>query len=171
LDEVNYRLVQSRRSLVEELLEAFALSETDVSTGRLGTTVNPVSSIATNAWNASGLGRHASKFGSEFFLRPLQAKKQVEPSSLRWTIGNLVLPSPSEIRTILQKQTAPEGVPSSSLEEINAAIGHTLHFLTLLCFYLGVKLPFEARWSKRKPGVGVPFLKAGSGPVNGNWAK
>jgi hypothetical protein len=171
LDEVNYRLVQSRRSLVEELLEAFALSETDVSTGRLGTAVNPVPSIATNAWNASGLGRHASKFGSEFFLRPLQAKKQVEPSSLRWTIGSLVLSPPSEIRTMLQKQTSPETAPSSSLEEINAAIGHTLHFLTLLCFYLGVKLPFEVRWSKRKPGVGVPFFKAGSGPANGNWAR
>ena len=156
---------------MEELLEAFALSETDVSTGRLGIAVNPVSNIATNAWNASGLGRHASKFGSEFFLRPLQAKKQVEPSSLRWTIGNLVLPSPSEIRIMLQKQTAAEGGPSPSLEEINAAIGYTLHFLTLLCFYLGVKLPFEVHWSKRKPGVGVPFLKAGSGPANGNWAR
>lgn len=163
--------MQSRRSLVEELLEAFALAETDVSTGRMGHTVSPAHNTATNAWNASGLGRHASRFGSEFFLRPLQAKKQTEPSSLQWTIGNLVLLPPSEVQAMLRRQTSPEGVPAYLLQEINAAAGYTLHFLTLLCFYLGIKLPFEIRWSKRKPGVGIPFLKAGSGPANGNWAR
>jgi hypothetical protein len=167
--------VQSRRSLVEELLEAFAISETDVSVGRPGTAVSPVPNIATNAWNASGLGRHASKFGSEFFLRPLLGKRPVEPSSLQWAIGSLVLPPLSEIQTMLRKQALPEAIPQSSLastlEEINASVGHTLHFLTLLCFYLGIKLPFEVLWSRRKPGVGVPFLKAGPGPANGNWAR
>ena len=163
--------MQSRRSLVEELLEAFALAETDVSAGRLGPVVTPPPNIALNAWNASGLGRHASKFGSELFSRLPAVRKPVEPSSLKWTIGTLALPSPLEIQTMLLKPASSDGVPLYALEEINAAIGHTLHFLSMLCFYLGVKLPFEVHWSRRKPGVGIPFLKAGPGPSNGNWAR
>lgn len=171
LDEVNHRLVQSRRSLVEELLEAFALAETDVSNGRLDTTTNPLPTIATSAWNATGLGRHASKFGSELFSRLPVIRKPIEPSSLRWTIGTLPLPPASEIQTMLRRPKSPDGVPLYALEEINAAIGHTLHFIRVLCFYLGIKLPFEVHWPRRKPGVGTPYLKAGSGPSNGNWAR
>ena len=33
-------------------------------------------------------------------------------------------------------------------DHINAVITHTLHFLFLLAFYLGVKLPFEVVWSR-----------------------
>ncbi|KIM22011.1 hypothetical protein M408DRAFT_333130 [Serendipita vermifera MAFF 305830] len=72
---------------------------------------------------------------------------------------------------MLRRPTSPDGVPSYALEEINAAIGHTLHFIRVLCFYLGIKLPFEVHWSRRRPGVGIPYLKAASGPSNGNWAK
>jgi hypothetical protein len=38
---------------------------------------------------------------------------------------------------------------------INAAITHTLHFLHLLTFYLGVKLPFEVVWLSQSTGSGI----------------
>lgn len=165
LDDTNYRLIQTRRSLVEELVEAFDLGETDVSAGRLSVgSIPPTGPIA--AWNATGFGRHASKFGSEFFLRPsISSAKKVQPT-LKWTICGLVLPSPSEVRKSVQ-----DGIPVHTIEEINAAIEYTLRFVSVLCFYLGVKLPFLVRWSGGKQGVGIPYLKAGSGPAFGNWSR
>ncbi|KAI9061565.1 hypothetical protein FKP32DRAFT_1612992 [Trametes sanguinea] len=47
-----------------------------------------------------------------------------------WTIGGLVLPVPGDIRRYPP-------------DHINAVLTHTIHFVTLLAFYLGVKLPFE----------------------------
>lgn len=56
-------------------------------------------------------------------------------------------------------------------DHINAVITHTIHFLSLLTFYLGVKLPFEIVWSGGKLGVGSPSIGAGRGPDFGGWAK
>lgn len=54
---------------------------------------------------------------------------------------------------------------------INAVITHAIHFLGLLTFYLGVKLPFEISWSENKLGVGQPWIGAGPGSETGNWAR
>lgn len=56
-------------------------------------------------------------------------------------------------------------------DHINAVITHTIHFLGLLTFYLGVKLPFEIAWSGKRLGVGQPWIGAGKGPESGNWSK
>ncbi|KAG1853635.1 UV radiation resistance protein and autophagy-related subunit 14-domain-containing protein [Suillus subluteus] len=70
-----------------------------------------------------------------------------------WTIGGLVLPVPGDVRR----------------DHINAAITYTVHFLGLLTFYLGIKLPFEVSWSCRRLGVGMPWIRAGRGSES--WAK
>jgi len=56
-------------------------------------------------------------------------------------------------------------------DHINAVITHTIHFLGLLAFYLGVKLPFEISWGGKKFGVGQPWIGACRGTESGNWAK
>ncbi|KIM85568.1 hypothetical protein PILCRDRAFT_816764 [Piloderma croceum F 1598] len=75
-----------------------------------------------------------------------------------WTICELVLPVPGDIRRYPP-------------DHINAVITHTIHFLGLLAFYLGVKLPFEISWSGKKFGVGQPWIGACRGTESGNWAK
>ncbi|KIK91727.1 hypothetical protein PAXRUDRAFT_616855 [Paxillus rubicundulus Ve08.2h10] len=75
-----------------------------------------------------------------------------------WTIGDLILPVPGDIRRYPP-------------DHINAVITHTIHFLGLLTFYLGVKLPFEIVWSGKKFGVGQPWIGAGKGGESGSWAK
>ncbi|KAG2739028.1 hypothetical protein P692DRAFT_20882115 [Suillus brevipes Sb2] len=57
-----------------------------------------------------------------------------------WTIGELVLPVPGDVRRRI-------------VDHINAAITHTIHF-EVLTFYLGIKLPFELSWSCRRLGAG-----------------
>ncbi|KAG2148783.1 UV radiation resistance protein and autophagy-related subunit 14-domain-containing protein [Suillus clintonianus] len=73
-----------------------------------------------------------------------------------WTIGGLVLPVPGDVRRYPP-------------DHINAVITHTIHFLGLLTFYLGIKLPFEVSWSCRRFGVGMPWIGAGRGSES--WAK
>ena len=56
---------------------------------------------------------------------------------------------------------------------MNAILTHTIHFLSLLTFYLGVKLPFQITWSGGKLGFGQPSISAGrpGGSESGGWAK
>lgn len=87
-----------------------------------------------------------------------------------WTIGGLVLPVPGDIRRYPP-------------DHINAVLTHTIHFVTLLAFYLGVKLPFEIVWSRSTTaptgppkgsgllGVGIPWIGATRGGENGGWAR
>ncbi|KAL6299304.1 UV radiation resistance protein and autophagy-related subunit 14-domain-containing protein [Sparassis latifolia] len=97
-----------------------------------------------------------------------------------WTIGGLVLPVPGDIRRYPP-------------DHINAVLTHTLHFLSLLAFYLGIKLPFEVIWSRSTTpplpsssnsssssanlkgngllGVGIPWLGACKGGESGGWAR
>ncbi|KAG9311940.1 hypothetical protein JVU11DRAFT_8201 [Chiua virens] len=75
-----------------------------------------------------------------------------------WTIGDLILPVPGDIRRYPP-------------DHINAVVTHTIHFLGLLTFYLGVKLPFETEWNGKKFGVGQPWIGAGKGGESGSWAK
>lgn len=97
-----------------------------------------------------------------------------------WTIGDLILPVPGDIRRTCVLLNAFH--PSSSRsnirhgtgyppDHINAVITHTIHFLGLLTFYLGVKLPFETEWSGKKLGVGHLWIGAGKGGESGSWAK
>ncbi|KAG8789678.1 hypothetical protein FRC15_003747 [Serendipita sp. 397] len=168
IDETNYRLAQSRSSLVEELLEAFDLAENETSVATSTRIPSQAPLTLAGAWNVSGFSRHASRFGSEFFLRPpvSTAKKPAVPRSPTWSICSLAFPLPKTIQQSLQK-----GITSEILEETNAAVTYTIHFINLLCFYLGVKLPFEIRWSGGRQAIGSPYLKASSGSSNGNWAK
>ncbi|KAF9501425.1 hypothetical protein BDN71DRAFT_1485980 [Pleurotus eryngii] len=75
-----------------------------------------------------------------------------------WTIGDLILPVPGDIRRYPP-------------DHINAVITHTVHFLSLLTFYLGIKLPFEVVWSGKKLGVGQPWIGASKGAESGGWSK
>ncbi|EIM81834.1 uncharacterized protein STEHIDRAFT_36371, partial [Stereum hirsutum FP-91666 SS1] len=75
-----------------------------------------------------------------------------------WTIEGLVLPVPGDIRRYPP-------------DHVNAVITHTIHFLGLLTFYLGIKLPFETSWSGKKLGVGQPWIRSIKGTENGSWAK
>ncbi|EGN92558.1 hypothetical protein SERLA73DRAFT_190904 [Serpula lacrymans var. lacrymans S7.3] len=75
-----------------------------------------------------------------------------------WTIGDLILPVPGDIRRYPP-------------DHINAVITHTVHFLGLLTFYLGIKLPFEIQWSGKRFGVGQPWIGACKGTESGSWAK
>lgn len=77
-------------------------------------------------------------------------------------------------------------------DHINAVLTHTLHFLSLLAFYLGIKLPFEVLWSRSSMpptgspsastaspnlrgngllGVGTPWIGATKGSEHGGWAR
>ncbi|KAF8206921.1 UV radiation resistance protein/autophagy-related protein 14 [Mycena galopus ATCC 62051] len=67
-----------------------------------------------------------------------------------WTIGDLILPVPGDVRRYPP-------------QHINAVLGHTVHFIGLLSFYLGVKLPFTVRWDGGKLGVGIPWIEPGLG--------
>ncbi|KAJ7813456.1 UV radiation resistance protein and autophagy-related subunit 14-domain-containing protein [Mycena olivaceomarginata] len=71
-----------------------------------------------------------------------------------WSIGDLILPVPGDM-------------PRYPPEHINAVLSHTVHFLGLLSFYLGVKLPFTIRWEGGKLGVGIPWIEPGVG----GWEK
>ncbi|KAF9787866.1 UV radiation resistance protein/autophagy-related protein 14 [Thelephora terrestris] len=75
-----------------------------------------------------------------------------------WSIGGLILPVPGDVRRY----------PS---QYINAAVTHTIHFINLLSFYLGVKLPFEIQWTGNGLGVGAPMIGASSGADSGGWSK
>ena len=75
-----------------------------------------------------------------------------------WAIGSLVLPVPGDMRRF----------PPA---HVNAALTFTVHFIGLLSFYLGVKLPFEVSWSGGKLGVGIPEICAGRGGEGGAWAR
>ncbi|KAH8989258.1 UV radiation resistance protein/autophagy-related protein 14 [Lactarius akahatsu] len=75
-----------------------------------------------------------------------------------WTIGDLVLPVPGDIRRYPP-------------DHINAVITHTLHFIGLLTFYLGIRLPFEITWTGGKLGVGQPWIRSIKGTESGSWAK
>lgn len=96
-----------------------------------------------------------------------------------WTIGDLILPVPGDMRRALFRLfCAP--LPSSDVsffqigyppDHINAVLTHTIHFLSLLTFYLGIKLPFEITWSGGKLGVGQPWIGATKGAESGGWAR
>lgn len=96
-----------------------------------------------------------------------------------WTIGGLVLPVPGDMRRYPP-------------DHINAVLTHTLHFLSLLAFYLGVRLPFDVIWSRSSTpptsgssssssgmqtsrngllGVGTPWIGAIRGGEHGGWAR
>ncbi|KAJ7132521.1 UV radiation resistance protein/autophagy-related protein 14 [Mycena epipterygia] len=71
-----------------------------------------------------------------------------------WTIGDLILPVPGDVRRYPP-------------QHINAVLGHAVHFVSLLSWYLGVRLPFTVRWEGGKLGVGVPWI----GPGRGGWGR
>ncbi|KZT07897.1 uncharacterized protein LAESUDRAFT_742662 [Laetiporus sulphureus 93-53] len=87
-----------------------------------------------------------------------------------WTIGGLILPVPGDIRRYPP-------------DHINAVLTHTVHFVTLLAFYLGIKLPFEVVWSRSSTppsssskgtgllGVGTPWIGAIKAGESGGWAR
>ncbi|KAJ7673821.1 UV radiation resistance protein and autophagy-related subunit 14-domain-containing protein [Mycena polygramma] len=73
-----------------------------------------------------------------------------------WTIGDLILPVPGDVRRYPP-------------QHINAVLGHAVHFLGLLAWYLGIKLPFVVRWAGGKLGVGVPWIGPQKGHRWGRW--
>jgi len=91
-----------------------------------------------------------------------------------WTIGDLVLPVPGDIRrtcSFFYVSSFLNGNAGYPPDHINAVITHTLHFIGLLTFYLGVRLPFEIAWTGGKLGVGQPWIRSIKGSESGSWAK
>jgi hypothetical protein len=94
-----------------------------------------------------------------------------------WSIGGLILPVPGDVRRKRHIPPPSGNLPCSPLslgypaQYINAAVTHTIHFINLLSFYLGVKLPFEIQWSGNGLGVGIPMIGAGSGTDVGGWSR
>ena len=93
-----------------------------------------------------------------------------------WSIGGLILPVPGDVRRKCHIPLSGSllcsppflGYPA---QYINAAVTHTIHFIKLLSFYLGVKLPFEIQWLGNGLGVGTPMIGAGSGTEVGGWSR
>lgn len=92
-----------------------------------------------------------------------------------WSIGGLILPVPGDVRRKYcislwgsSVFTLSSGYPA---QYINAAVTHTIHFINLLSFYLGVKLPFEIQWTGNGLGVGTPMIGAGPGAEAGGWSR
>jgi len=57
-------------------------------------------------------------------------------------------------------------------EQINGVLVHTLHFLQLLAYYLGIKLPFAVSFSGGHFLVGKPTIRAGTGNTeDGDWVR
>ncbi|KZO94876.1 hypothetical protein CALVIDRAFT_483801 [Calocera viscosa TUFC12733] len=80
-------------------------------------------------------------------------------SSGEATIAGLPFPRPGDHRLVKP-------------EQINGVLVHTLHFLHLLSYYLGVKLPFAVSWSGGHFLVGKPTIRAGSGNAeDGDWVR
>ncbi|CDO77573.1 hypothetical protein BN946_scf184926.g10 [Trametes cinnabarina] len=105
-----------------------------------------------------------------------------------WTIGGLVLPVPGDIRRLFVSSVHPYvdtdcAVQDIPPDHINAVLTHTIHFVSLLAFYLGIKLPFEIVWSRSTTpptgltrgsgllGVGIPWIGAIRGGESGGWAR
>lgn len=92
-----------------------------------------------------------------------------------WSIGGLILPVPGDVRR--EYRCSPLAMSRAHFylgyppQYINAAVTHTIHFINLLSFYLGIKLPFEIQWSGTGLGVGTPMIGAGSGTDSGGWSK
>lgn len=84
------------------------------------------------------------------------SRKPLPAGKGEWSIAGLVLPVAGDLRRYQS-------------EQLTAAVAHTLHFLRLLTFYLGVKLPFEVSWSGGSPGVGQPTIVAGRGSEKNGW--
>ncbi|KAF8958889.1 UV radiation resistance protein and autophagy-related subunit 14-domain-containing protein [Flammula alnicola] len=68
-----------------------------------------------------------------------------------WTIGDLILPVPGDMRRFPP-------------DHINAVLTRTIPFLSLLTFYLGIKLPFEL-------DVGHSWIGVTKGTETGGWAR
>lgn len=108
------------------------------------------------------------------------SRKPLPAGKGEWSIAGLVLPVAGDLRResscwivdyafgALMLLTPIVGHPP---EQLTAAVAHTLHFLRLLTFYLGVKLPFEVYWSSGSPGVGQPSIVAGRGSEKNGWVK
>ena len=93
-----------------------------------------------------------------------------------WSIGGLILPVPGDVRSEYcvsppHKTTCPSRFSGYPARYINAAVTHTIQFISLLSFYLGVKLPFEIQWLGNGLGVGTPMIGAGSGTDAGGWSR
>ena len=93
-----------------------------------------------------------------------------------WAIEGLTLPVPGDVRREFHRSPSsyvvcPPRFPGFSARHINAAVTHTIHFINLLSFYLGVKLPFELQWSGNGLGVGTPMIGAGPGADAGGWSR
>lgn len=163
--EVHQALIKARISLVQELTETFDLNDIDISPnqGYFGFGAKNLPNLSVRGAGsvlATGSALLISQLG---VLNP--AKSRIQSSLSKWSISGLVIPLPEELRQATQNGSG------LAVDDINAAIVYTLQFMNLLCFYLGVKLPFEVHWSGGKPSVGVPLFRAGPGTSSGNWSK
>ncbi|KAG8863524.1 hypothetical protein FRB96_008264 [Tulasnella sp. 330] len=150
-------LAATRKVLIKSLVEAFDLREAAPPEAPLRSTHRiPSSSASLIAGAGMALfGRSSVLLGNS--AADLSGRLGAVVTKSEWSISGLVLPVPGDLRRYSQ-------------EHVTAAVAHTLHFLRLLTFYLGVKLPFEVIWSGGAPCMGMPSIVAGRGPERGGWS-
>ncbi|KAH7886487.1 UV radiation resistance protein and autophagy-related subunit 14-domain-containing protein [Phlebopus sp. FC_14] len=159
----------AKRERLRQLRESLAARRRTLSAARLLPPPPLEASAAKEAQDLNALSNALSRARSGLVQELVEVFNVVEVGGRppigrkagtkgEWTIGDLILPVPGDIRRYPP-------------DHINAVITHTIHFLDLLTFYLGVKLPFETVWSGSKFGVGHPWIGAVKGGESGSWAK
>ncbi|KAF5318699.1 hypothetical protein D9619_011005 [Psilocybe cf. subviscida] len=121
LAQLSAHIARARQGLVAELVEVFNIVEVG---GRPAVQVGAGGAVGTGG-GQGGAGMYGP--GAHGAGRGLVKKGE-------WTIGGLVLPVPGDMRRYPP-------------DHINAVLTYTIHFVGLLAFYLGVKLPFEIVWT------------------------
>lgn len=161
-----------KRSRLRVLRETFASRRRSLSAAKFQLTCSlsrPLDDTSREAQELAGLSATIARARSGLVQELVEVFNIVEVGGRpsigskagtkgEWKIGDLILPVPGDIRRYPP-------------DHINAVITHTIHFLSLLTFYLGIKLPFEVTWGGKKLGVGQPFISAIKGTENGGWAK
>ncbi|KDQ21644.1 hypothetical protein BOTBODRAFT_26078 [Botryobasidium botryosum FD-172 SS1] len=144
-------LAQTRRVLIRELLNVFDIQQRAPRPSLVSSTI---------PFLASSVRRFG--LGASMLLAapaPAPPPAPVHPNQIQWTIAGLVFPVPGDIHRF-------------PTDHVQAVVQHTLHFMSLLSFYLGVKLPFEVFWDGNgSVGVGKAWIRAGRGPEQGGWAR
>ncbi|KIO19492.1 hypothetical protein M407DRAFT_82737 [Tulasnella calospora MUT 4182] len=152
LTSTDTSLAATRKVLIKSLVETFDLREASLPPPRSPPPSSSSSSSSSTrpmpGMRRFGMGGGGSSGGD--------ARKPLPAGKGEWSIAGLVLPVAGDLRRH----------PS---EQLTAAVAHTLHFLRLLTFYLGVKLPFEVFWSSGSPGVGQPSIVASRGSEKNGW--
>ncbi|KAF8336257.1 UV radiation resistance protein and autophagy-related subunit 14-domain-containing protein [Cantharellus anzutake] len=177
LSHAHAALARSRRVLIRELIQVF-----DIGEYQPPQISSKPASMNTQAAAQFGVASVLGSFGrrTRLSLQSSPLSQSFHPSSKPSVLTALAAPSSSPATTRSSTPYAIASLPFPSdlvesqrlpAEHIQATIQHLLHFIQLLAFYLGVKLPFYIIWDGGIEGVGRPWIQATKGDDDGGWAK